>query len=261
MTLLLGNKTAVVYGAGGAIGGAVAQAFAREGAKVFLTGRTGAKVKAVAKQISASGGSAEAAEVDALDERAIEAHLDLVFKETGKLDISFNAVGFEETQGIPLVDLPLEGFIFPIMAWSKTVFLTSRAAARRMTKAGSGVIFTINAPLGSEALGGAFPAACAAILTISRTLAGEVGPDGVRVLCLQPNAIPESDSLRRSVAQYGGGTGADVDAALASMANSTLLRRLPTLEEVARIAAFMASEQASVMTGTVIKLNCGSQVD
>jgi 3-oxoacyl-[acyl-carrier protein] reductase len=233
----------------------------REGARVFLAGRTAAKVKAVAKEISASGGSAEAAEVDALDESAIEAHLDLVAKESGKLDISFNAVGSEETQGIPLVDLPLEDFIFPIMAWSKTVFLTSRAAARRMTKSRSGVIFTINAPLGNEALGGGFPAACAAILTISRTLAGEVGPYGVRVLCLQPNAIPESDSLRRSVAQYVGGTGADVDAALASMASSTLLRRLPTLEEVARIAAFMASEPASVMTGTVITLNCGSRVD
>ena len=258
---MLTNKTAVIYGAGGAIGGAVARAFARDGASVFLTGRALAKVQAIANDISAPGASVDAAQVDALNEDAIENHLDAVVKKTGKIDISFNAVGFEETQGIPLVDLRLEDFMFPITAWSKTVFLTGRAAARRMTKAGSGVIFVLNAPAGNEAMGGGFPTACAAIQTIARTLAGEVGPHGVRVLCLQPNAIPESESLRRSVAQYAGASGVDVDAALRSMANATLLRRLPTLDDVATIAAFMASDQASVMTGTVIKLNCGSRVD
>lgn len=261
MNSLLNNKNAVIYGAGGAIGGAVARAFAREGARVFLTGRTPAKVEAVAKEISASGAFAEAAQVDALDEAAIEAHLDRIVKVTGRIDISFNAVGFEETQGIPLVDMTLEDFVFPIMAWSKTVFLTSRAAARRMAAAGSGVIVTLNAPTGNEALGGGFPAACASVYTITRTLAGEVGPSGVRVLCLQPNAIPESESLRRSVAQYAGASTAGIDAALTSMAGAALLRRLPTLDEVATIAAFMASDQAGIITGSVVKLNCGSRVD
>jgi len=102
---------------------------------------------------------------------------------TGQIDISFSAVGFEETHGITLVDLPLEDFIFPITAWSKTVCLTGRASARRMTKAGSGVTFVLNAPAGNEAMGGGFPTACAAIQTIARTLAGEFGPPGVRVLC------------------------------------------------------------------------------
>jgi 3-oxoacyl-[acyl-carrier protein] reductase len=258
---MLRNKNAVVYGAGGAIGGAVARAFAHEGARVFLAGRTGAKMEAVASDILAAGASATVAEVDALSEAAIERHLDAVMHEVGTIDISLNAVGFEEAQGIPLTELPLEDFLFPIMAWSKTVFLTSRAAARRMVTAGSGVIFTVNAPLGNEALGGGFPAACAAISTITRTLAGEIGPNGVRVLCLQPNAIPESASLRRSVAQYAGGRGGDVDAALGAMAAATLLHRLPTLEEFAAVAAFMASDHASAMTGTVVKVNCGSRVD
>lgn len=258
---MLRNKNAVIYGAGGAIGGAVARTFAREGANVFLTGRRLAKVDAVASDIRAAGGSAHAAEVDALSEEAIERHLDAVLNEVRTIDISFNAVGFEETQGISLSELPVEDFLFPIMAWSRTVFLTSRAAARRMTRAGSGVIFTVNAPPGNEALGGGFPASCAAIQAITRTLAGEVGPHGVRVLCLQPNAIPESASLRRSVAQNAGGSGVDVDAALSSMTKATLLRRLPTLDEVAAVAAFMASDHASVMTGTVMKLNCGSHVD
>jgi NAD(P)-dependent dehydrogenase (short-subunit alcohol dehydrogenase family) len=258
---LLRNKNAVVYGAAGAIGGAIAKAFAGQGARVFLTGRRLAKVQATASRVAGAGGAVDAAQVDALDEQAVEQHLDAVVKEAGRIDISLNAVGFDEIQGVPLTDLSLEDFMFPIVAWSKTVFLTSRAAARRMTQAGSGVILTLHAPLGNEALGGGFPAACAAIQTITRTLAGEVGPYGVRVLSLQPNAIPESDSLRRSVALYSGGNGADVDATLLSMARATLLRRLPTLDEVATVAAFIASDHAGIMTGTAIKLNCGSRVD
>jgi 3-oxoacyl-[acyl-carrier protein] reductase len=261
MDMLLENKNAVIYGAGGAIGGAVARAFAREGAKVFLAGRTRAKLDAVAKDIATAGGVTETAEVDALDEQAVDKHLDALIQKAGRIDISFNAVGFQEIQGIPLIDLSLEDFVFPITAWSTTVFLTGRAAARRMAQQGSGVILTINAPSGHEALSGGFAAACATVETLSRTLAAEVGPRGVRVLCLQPNAIPESAALRESVAQHARGMGVEFEEVLASLANETLLRRLPTLEEVANVAAFMASDRAGVMTGTVIKLNCGSLVD
>ena len=150
--MLLQNKNAVIYGGGGAIGGAVARAFAREGAKVFLAGRTLAKLGAVAREISTAGGAVETAQVDALDEQAVEKHLEAVINQAGRIDISFNAVGFNEIQGIPLIDLSLEDFIFPITCWSRTVFLTSRAAARRMVRQGAGVILTINAPAGARGL-------------------------------------------------------------------------------------------------------------
>jgi NAD(P)-dependent dehydrogenase (short-subunit alcohol dehydrogenase family) len=130
-----------------------------------------------------------------------------------------------------------------------------------MVRQGAGVILTINAPAGHEALSGGFGAGCAAILAISRTLAEEVGPHGVRVLCLQPNAVPESAALLRSIAQHAKGKGIEVQEFLASMANGTLLRRLPTLEEVADVASFVASDRAGIMTGTIIKLNCGAEVD
>src|SRR5262247_1622121 len=261
MGMLLQNKNAVIYGGGGAIGAAVARAFAREGAKVFLTGLTLAKLDAVAREISAAGGAVETAQVDALDEQTVEKHLDAVINQVGGIDISFNAVGFNEIQGIPLIDLSLEDFIFPITVWSRTVFLTSRAAARRMVRQGTGVILTINAPAGHEALSGGFGAGCAAILAISRTLAAEVGPHGVRVLCLQPNAVPESTALLRSVAQHAKRKSVEIQEFLTSMAKGTLLRRLPTLEEVADVASFVASDRAQIMTGTIIKLNCGAEVD
>src|SRR5262245_64583870 len=100
-----------------------------------------------------------------------------------------------------------------------------------MVRQGAGVILTINAPAWHEVLSGGFGAGCAAILAISRTLAEEVGPHGVRVLCLQPNAVPESTALLRSVAQHAKGKGIEVQEVLASMASGTCLRRLPSLNE------------------------------
>jgi 3-oxoacyl-[acyl-carrier protein] reductase len=259
--VLLENKVAVILGAGGAIGEAVARAIADEGARVFLAGRTMATVDRVANEITSIGGAAQAAQVDALDEQAVNRHLDDVVATAGSIDISFNAVGFQEIQGVPLADLSVEDFLLPIDGWTRTVFLSGRAAARHMTRQGSGVILTINAPPGNEALSGGFAAASAAVGAISRTLASEVGPRGVRVLCLQPNAVPESKSFRRSASQHAKGRGTDLENFLASMKGETLLHRLPTLEEVGRVAAFLASDRAGAMTGTVVKINCGSIVD
>jgi NAD(P)-dependent dehydrogenase (short-subunit alcohol dehydrogenase family) len=138
--LLLQDKVAVLYGAGGDIGGAIARAFAREGARLFLTGRQLAPVEAVAKDIAAAGGAAEAAEVDALDEQAIDQHLQSVTERAGHLDISFNAVGVPDAEilGVPLVELDLERFSLPVTAYTRSYFLTARLAARRMLANRSG---------------------------------------------------------------------------------------------------------------------------
>jgi 3-oxoacyl-[acyl-carrier protein] reductase len=178
----LRGKTAVIHGAGGAIGGAVARAFAAEGAALHLTGHSMASVQEVADEINAAGHRASAAPVNALDETAIDEHLDQLTDEGETRDISFNAVAFREVQGVPLVDLPLEAFSYAIASWSQTVFLTSRAAARRMTAQGSGVILTVQPPNAGTALASGFGAAVAAIESVALTLAAEVGPQGVRVL-------------------------------------------------------------------------------
>ena len=140
--MLLTNKTAVVYGTTGGTGSVVARAFAREGAKVFVTGRDLKAVEALAKQIVAAGGTAEAAKVDALDERAVEEHLGTVLKRAGTLDISYNAIGIpqEGIQGIPLADLSLESFLLPVNTYARSHFVTARAAVRRMLQQRSGVI-------------------------------------------------------------------------------------------------------------------------
>jgi 3-oxoacyl-[acyl-carrier protein] reductase len=256
--MLLNGKTAVIYGAAGAIGGAVARAFAREGAKVFLTGRRLATLDKLADDISGSGGQVETAQIDALDEGAVEKHLDLISNTLGGIDISFNAVGFSEVQGVALIDLSLEDFLFPLRTWPQSNFLTSRAAARRMAARGSGVILMVMPPAAGAALAGGFGAACATIESLFRTLAAEIGPKGVRVLCLQPNALPESAALQASFAQYARGAGLEPQEAIAALASATFLRRLPTLAELGDIAAFLASDRAIAMTGQIVKADCGS---
>ena len=246
--MLLHGKTAIVYGAGGAIGSAVARAFGAEGAKVFLSGRTLGPVEAVAQEIVAAGGSAEAAQVDALDEDAVDRHADRVAEEAGGIDVSFNAIGIHAVQGTPLTELALSDFAFPITTWPSTQFLTARAAARHMVGKGAGVIITLTASPARLALPGAggFGVACAAIEALTRTLAAELGPEGVRVVGLQPHRIGDSGASADPRSDE-----AEFRKALEDM---TLLKRLPTLAEVANTAVFLASDHAGAMTGAVANL-------
>jgi NAD(P)-dependent dehydrogenase (short-subunit alcohol dehydrogenase family) len=136
--MLLEDKTAVIYGGGGAIRGAVAPAFAREGAAVFFAGRTLERLEGVAKEIRSAGGVAETAQVDALDERAVDEHADAVAATAGAIDISFNLISHGDVQGTPLVEMALEDFERPVLTALRTTFLTSRAAARHMIRQRSG---------------------------------------------------------------------------------------------------------------------------
>jgi 3-oxoacyl-[acyl-carrier protein] reductase len=271
--MMLENKTAVIHGGGGAIGRSIARAFAREGARVFLAGRTRGPVEAVAAEIRDAGGYAEASQVDALDEAAAAAHADEVVWNTGAIDIALNAVGFAHVQGVPFTELSLQDYMRPIELYTRTHFVTSKAVARHMVARGSGVVFTISTP-GAQLPGNGFMGigvACAAIEGLTRQLAGELGPRGVRVVCLRPDAIPEAASsgshgpashTRSVFSGLAAQNGCSVEAMLDARARSaTLLRRLPTLDEVANAAAFLASDMAGAMTGTVANLTCGSLVD
>jgi NAD(P)-dependent dehydrogenase (short-subunit alcohol dehydrogenase family) len=257
--MLLEDKTAVIYGAGGAIGGAVARAFAREGARLFLTGRNVAKVEGVAKEIVA-----EASQVDALDERAVEEHLDTVVERAGAVDISFNAVGLGPTRDrIPLTELAGDAFARPIAFYTSSNFITATAAARHMSDQGAGVIVTLTALPGrmpANLIGGSAPA-WAAVEAFSRSLALEVGPAGIRVVCLRSHAIPETPLIEENLATAAPAAGVTPAQFQAILEQGTLLKRLPTLAEVADTAAFVASDRAGAMTATVANLSAGSITD
>jgi 3-oxoacyl-[acyl-carrier protein] reductase len=248
--VLLENKNAIVYGAAGVIGGAVARAFARDGARVFLAGRTLATLEKVAVDIRADGGMAEAAQVDAMDQAAVDAHADRVAADAGRIDVSFNAVAVAAVQGVALTELSVEDFLPPITERSRTNFLTATAAARHMAAQGAGVIVTVTASAAKETrheMGG-FSLANAAVEALTRTLAGEYGRRGVRVVGMRANFTPET---------YPGAT----DELLAPLLTNTLLGRLPRLSDLAGTAVYLASDGAGAVSGAMVNLTCGAIID
>ncbi len=258
--MLLDNKNAVIYGAGGSIGGAVARTFAREGARVFLAGRTREKLEAVAKDIRSAGDSAEVNELDALDERAVEEHARDVVSEAGGIDVSFNLIWRGDVQGIPLIEMATDDLLRAVVNGLRTNFITARAAARHMVEQGSGVILALDSGSahGSPMMGSTGPAD-AATDTFIRNLAAEIGPRGVRVLGIWTAGLPETfskeklaavDSSFQDEAAYQG--------LLDSLDRMRMTRRSPRLEEVAATAAFLASEKAGAITGTFINVTSGT---
>jgi 3-oxoacyl-[acyl-carrier protein] reductase len=258
--MLLEDKNAVVYGGGGKVGGAVARAFAREGARVFLAGRTLATLDAVSEGIRSAGGVAETAQVDALDETAVDEHADAVAQEAGSIDISFNLISYGDVQGTPLAEMPLEDFERPVVNAVRTQFLTSRAAARHMIRQGSGVILTFGGAGGRDPIRdytsggfqvylGGFQVALGALEVLRRQLAVELGPHGIRVVTLQSGGVPETtrEDWREAITQ--------------SFIDTSMLKRVETLEDVGNVAAFAASDLARTMTATSINITSGRVAD
>jgi 3-oxoacyl-[acyl-carrier protein] reductase len=254
--VLLESKRAVVYGAGGSIGGAVSRAFAREGAKVFLAGRTRASLDVVAESIRSAGGTAQVAEVDALDEQAVDRHADAVAADAGGIDISFNLITHPFTHGTPVAEMAVDDFMAPVQTAARTTFLTARAAARHMIPRRSGVILAFGGPGDRSApnrdyyLGGT-QVAFDAIETMRRQLAVELGPYGIRVVTLATGGVPES-------------LAGDVDGAQAiteMIEAQTLLGRAATLEDVGNAAVFAASDWARSMTAATLNVSCGTLID
>jgi NAD(P)-dependent dehydrogenase (short-subunit alcohol dehydrogenase family) len=251
MTLLAG-KNAIVYGGGGRIGTAVASAFAEEGARVFLAGRTRARLKEVASRIRAAGGSAEVAEVDALDEHAVDDHADAVAAQGG-VDISFNLIAHGDVQGTPLIDMTLADYERPVLTAVRTQFLTARAAARHMVKQGAGVLLFFGGagePVREFSVGG-LQVAFHALEAMRRQLAAELGPHGVRAVTLRTGGIPETlpaDFRGREELEQ-------------NIAGKTMLGRAATLADVGAVAAFVASDRARTMTASTVNLSCGALVD
>jgi 3-oxoacyl-[acyl-carrier protein] reductase len=260
MSMLLADKNAVVYGAGGAIGGAVARAFAREGARVFLAGRTRETLQTAADDITAAGGQAELAVVDALDGQTVDNHVGEIVEEVGSIDVSFSAISIQDLQLIPIPEMSQEDFMRPISTGVTTHFLTATAAARRMARQGSGVILTLSssavrAYVPGVHVGG-FGIAGTAIEALTKQLAAELGPQGIRAVCLRLEGIPESWE-GASTEEWSAST-EEIEAFLKER---SVLGRVTTLADVGDAATFLASDLAGATTGTVFNLTSGTVVD
>jgi 3-oxoacyl-[acyl-carrier protein] reductase len=257
--VLLEDKNAVIYGAGGSVGGAIARAFAGVGARVFLAGRTAETLDRVAGEIAATGGAAETARVDALDEQAVDNHAEAVVQQAGSIDVSFNATTHGDVHGTPLIEMSVDDFIRPMASSMKSQFLTARAAARHMVRRGSGVIMAITATTGRIVVPevGSTGVTFDAMESLCRQWARELGPSGVRVVWLHTTGIPDALHADRFPG-YGTGTSMTRDQLVAWMQANTMLNRLTSLEDVGNVAAFLASDRASAMTASGVNVSVGS---
>jgi 3-oxoacyl-[acyl-carrier protein] reductase len=253
MHVVLDGKNAVIYGGAGAIGSAVARAFAREGARVFLAGRTQSALDAVAEDIRAAGGEADGTALDALDERAVDAFADDVAGRAGGIHVSFNLIAHGDVQGTPMAEMELEDFMRPIDTAVRSTFITARAAARHMIPRRNGVILIFGGsgdPVRDYYIGG-FQVGLHALEAMRRQLSAELGRHGIRVVTLKTGGIPESIP-----ADYDGR-----DRIEQMLTEATLLKRTATLEDVGNAAAFAASDQGRTMTAATINISCGALLD
>ena len=253
---MLSKKNAVIYGASQSLGGAVAREMARAGARIFVTNRHLKLAEEVASQIRSEGGIAEAAKVDAMDESSIQSHLDNVTKKAGAIDISFNLIGIAVKQNIPLIKMNADDFVVPISQAMQTHFLTATAAGRLMSKQGSGVIISLTATpggIGYPGVGG-FGPTCCAIEAFSRNLAAEVGPSGVRVVNIRSAGSLDSRPFKEAVDNAVPG----VEEIFKKMKGDTMLKDLPSMNDIASTAVFLASDMARRITGVTIDITVGT---
>jgi NAD(P)-dependent dehydrogenase (short-subunit alcohol dehydrogenase family) len=254
--MTLENKNAVIYGAGGSLGGAVAKAFADAGARVFVTGRHIDSLLKLADEILNTGGLVEVNEVDALDEKAISRCLDRIVDQAGTVDISFNAIGLPVVQNIPLVDIAADDFMSPISNMMRSQFLTSTIAGKIMMNQGSGIILTLTATTGGIGYPytGGFAPACSALESFSRNLAAELGVYGVRVVNMRSGGSPDSAVFKNAIDNHW-----DImEPVLRQMESDTMLKKLPMMADVANLAVFLSSDLAGKITGVTVDITCGT---
>jgi NAD(P)-dependent dehydrogenase (short-subunit alcohol dehydrogenase family) len=262
---LLQNKYAVIFGASGAIGTAVAKEIAGQGATVFLSGRRLSAVEQLAAEIQQAGGIAYAAEVDALDEQAVNAYLDGVARQAGSIDILLNVMGPQPKDygnATSTLELPLEEFLLPLSTLVPSQFITARAAARHMVEQHSGVIlFVTSTPARGFPNATAIGTAFGAMESLLRCLAVDLGPAGVRVVGLRPGAMVETRTIQQSIDNAVHTLGVPKEQLVSGIEQATLLKRLTTVADTARLAAFLASDEAATITGSIVNASSGAVID
>jgi 3-oxoacyl-[acyl-carrier protein] reductase len=248
--MLLDDKNAIVYGGGGALGGAVARAFAREGATVHLAGRTRPALEEVAGTIRGAGGAVEVVQLDAFDEQQVVEHANTVASKNGSVDISFNLISHPDHFGTPVLEMSYEDFEEPVTRSLRTMWITSKAAVPHMVRQGAGVILAFGGYGDPVANLGGFQVSFGAVEAMRRTLARELGPNGVRVVTLQTGGVPETvtdEKFRNAIEK--------------SIAGSTMLGRAATLADVGNAAVFAASDWGRTLTATHLNITCGAVPD
>lgn len=266
MTQSLNGKCAVIFGAGGSIGAAVAREIASEGAEVFLSGRTERAVAEVANQIKQRGGIAHATSIDTAVEESVNSYIDAIVDGGRKIDLILDVSGplaAEYGNGKRSVDLMVEEFMLPLTKMVRSRFITARAAARHMVREQSGVIvFVTGSPArghtsGASAIGAAF----GAIENLVENLAFEISPLGVRVVCVRTVANTDSRTIRDTMSLAASRLNIPEHEISARFAQANLLRKPASVHDTANAVVMVASDRGRMLTGTTINATAGATLD
>jgi 3-oxoacyl-[acyl-carrier protein] reductase len=250
--MLLEGKNALVFAASGAIASEVARRLAAEGATVYVSARDETAVKQLVNEITAAGGEAHGERIDATDADEIDAYVEQVASRAGTVDVAFNGIGGRPSDlGYPAhsSDVSLDRFMLPIRLVAGSQFLTARSVARPMKDAGHGAIVTMSTGLANSTAPHivGVSTASGAVEAMTRSLAGEFGPFGIRVNCVRGSGMPETRTIQETVAGF-------VDMGLQPSFPPRPLQRPLTVAETAATVAFIASDLASGMAGEVVVL-------
>jgi len=259
----LKDKVGVIFAASGEIAGAVAKSFAQHGAKVYVTGKNLAAVKALAEEIKAGGGRAEAGKVDAMNEAEIDNYLQKVVAENGKLDMVFNGIGSyykDAGSGTPTLMATFEQFLNPLQRICGSQFLTSRVAAKYMIQSGSeGTILLLTASMSkmkAPNMAG-FGSACAAVEGLTRIMAAEFGKNGIKAICICSAALMETRKISGMISDFSEHLGISKEEMTSQYRRFDILKSGPTLKQLGETAAFLVSENGVVFNSHIVDVDCG----
>ena len=269
---ILQGKRAVIFGAGGSVGSAVAREFALEGAEVFLAGRTKSHLDEVAKEISMAGGLGSVAVVDALNAQAVDEYIDRV-EGFGKIDIEFNAVGppaADYGSGKPALQLSVDEFMVPLTTIVKSQFITARSVARHMVKRREGVIIFLSGSnarghavipgvldVGASSIGTAF----GAVETFMENLAFEISVNGVRAVCLRTTANVDTKAIQDTLPLMAKELKMTKEEVIKGIGDANFLKSPATTRDTAKLAVLLASDRVRMITGTVVNSTAAAGMD
>lgn len=261
------ENVVLIFGGSGAIGRSVAHRLAQEGAQIFVAARHREKLDSLVENLRAAGGKAEAVVVDVLDEQDTFNQVANLARQTGGIDIVVNATGFMHQQGKHIEALTLAEFRQGFDPFLTAQFTIAKAVTPHMGGERSGCILSVVAPAARMAMAGhaGHIVGCAGIEAFTKALASELGPRNIRVLCLRSHAIVDAVQAGSYVQEIfepkAQALGVTVDEWLGGAAQSTMLKRLPDLAEVAEVVSFLVSERARSMTATTVNLTAGATTD
>ncbi|TXD90166.1 SDR family oxidoreductase [Subsaximicrobium wynnwilliamsii] len=260
----LQNKVAAIFAANGAIAREVAIEMAKEGAIVYVSGRNLSEVESLSAEIIANGDFAKPFQVDATNENEIENFIKQIVEEEGKLDIVFNGIGIRAKDGgygQPSTQIPFETFMKPIQVHLGSQFLTSRISAKHMQQTESkGTILLLTASLSrlkSPFMSG-ITAACAGIEGLTRTFATEFGMSGIKVICINPTAMPETRTIIETTIENAKTIGIPAEVMAEQMTNGGLLKKSLTTKDTGKVAAFLVSDAGAALNSHIVDVDFGT---